>query len=100
MQSIVLEQGFEGARLNTVTMSDIQTLARHLLANFLTIRLPAEVPPARPHLQSCDWWAMAKARRAEKRLLYDFRDRLAPIMASSSIVGTDPEGVEVPYLRR
>ena len=40
MQSIVLEQGFEGARLNTVTMSDPQTLAATLLANFATVRIP------------------------------------------------------------
>ena len=61
-------------------MSDIQTLVRHLLANFRTIRLPAEVPPVCPNVQSCDWWAMAKARRAEKRMLYDFRDRLRRVL--------------------
>jgi hypothetical protein len=61
-------------------MSDIHTLARHLLANFRTIRLPAEVPPARPNLQLSDWWAMSKARRAKKRMLYDFRDRLRRVL--------------------
>ena len=40
MQFIVLEQGFEGARLNTGTMSDLQTLAATLLANFATVRIP------------------------------------------------------------
>ena len=77
---IHLEQGFEGARLNTGTMTDLQTLVRHLLANFRTIRLPAEVPPSRPNLQPCDWWAMAKAHRAEKRVLYNFRDRLRRVL--------------------
>ena len=48
-------------------MSDLQTLSRHLLANFRIIRLPAEALPARPNLQPSDWWAMAEARRAEKR---------------------------------
>ena len=76
MQFIVLEQGFWGPPINTGTMSDLQTLARCLLANFRTIRLPADALPARPNLQPSDWWAMAKARRAEKRMLYDLRDRL------------------------
>jgi hypothetical protein len=40
MQFIVLEQGFEGARLNTGTMSDLQTFAATLLANFATVRIP------------------------------------------------------------
>ena len=40
MEFIVLEQGFEGARLNTCTMSDLQTLAANLLANFATVRIP------------------------------------------------------------
>ena len=80
MQFIHLEQGFEGVRLNTGTMSDLQTLARHLLANFRTIRLPAEVLPAHPNLQPSDWWAVAKARRDEKRMLYDFRDRLRRVL--------------------
>ena len=74
MEFIVLEQGFGGACINTGTMSDLQTLVRHLLANFRTIRLPAEALPARPNLQPSDWWAMAKARLAEKRVLYNLRD--------------------------
>ena len=45
---IHLEQGFEGTRLNTGTMADLQTLVRHLLANFRTIRLPAEALPVTP----------------------------------------------------
>jgi hypothetical protein len=80
MQFIVLEQGFEGARLNICTMSDLQTLARRLLANFRTIRLPAETLPVRPNSQPPDWWAMTKARYAEKRMLYDLRDRLRRIL--------------------
>ena len=80
MQFIHLEQGFEGVPLNTGTMSDPQTLVRHLLANFRTIRLPAEVPPVRPTLQPSDWWAMAKARLAEKRVLYNLRDRLRRVL--------------------
>ena len=40
MQFIVLEQGFEGVRLNTGTMSDLPILAAILLANFATVRIP------------------------------------------------------------
>jgi hypothetical protein len=80
MQFIVLEQGFEGVRLNTCTMSDLQTHASHLLANFRTIRLPVEALPARPNLEPTDWWAVAKARRAEKRVLYDLRDGIRRVL--------------------
>ena len=82
LQFIVLEQAFEGGGINTGTMSDLQTLARRLLANFrtITIRLPAEALPVRPNLQPCDWWAMAKARRAEKRMLYDLRDGIRHVL--------------------
>ena len=61
-------------------MSDLQTLARHLLANFRTIRLPAEALPVRPNLEPTDWWAVAKARRAEKRVLYDLRDGIRRVL--------------------
>jgi hypothetical protein len=80
MEFIVLEQGFGGACINTGTMSDLQTLVRHLLANFRTIRLPAEALPARPNLQPSDWWAMAKARLAEKRVLYNLRDGIRRVL--------------------
>ena len=40
MQFIVLEQGFEGVRLNTGTMNGLPTLAATLLANFATVRIP------------------------------------------------------------
>ena len=40
MQFILLEQGFEGPPINTGTMSDLQTLAATLLANFATVRIP------------------------------------------------------------
>ena len=75
-----MEQSFEGARLNTGIVSDLQTLARHLLANFRTIRLPAEALPVRPNLEPTDWWAVAKARRAEKRVLYDLRDGIRRVL--------------------
>jgi hypothetical protein len=39
MQFIVLEQGFQGARLNTGTMRDLQILAATLLTNFATVRI-------------------------------------------------------------
>jgi hypothetical protein len=77
---IHLEQGFDGVRLNTDIMSDLQTLARHLLANFRTIRLPAETPPVQPDSQPPDWWAMAKARRAEKRVFYNLRDDIRRVL--------------------
>jgi hypothetical protein len=75
-----LEQGFDGVRQNTDIMSDLQTLARHLLANFRTIRLPAETPPVQPDSQPPDWWAMAKARRAEKRVFYNLRDDIRRVL--------------------
>ena len=37
---IHLEQGFRGPPINTGTMSDLQTLAATLLANFATVRIP------------------------------------------------------------
>ena len=40
IRTIVLEQGFEGARLNTGTISDLQILAATVLANFTTVRIP------------------------------------------------------------
>ena len=82
---IHLEQSFEGARLNTGIVSDLQTLARHLLANFRTIRLPAEALPVRPNLEPTDWWAVAKARRAEKRVLYDLRDGIRRVLNTIAI---------------
>jgi hypothetical protein len=55
-------------------------LANSLLANFRTIRLQAVVLPTRPDLQPTEWWAMAKARYAEKWVLYDLRDRLRRVL--------------------
>jgi hypothetical protein len=78
--TIVLEQGFEGVRLNTGTMSDLETLARRILANYRTIRLPAEALPARPNLQPSDWGPLVKARRAEKRVLYNLRDGVRRVL--------------------
>ena len=40
IRTIVLEQGFEGARLNTRAVSDFQTLAATVLANFTIRRIP------------------------------------------------------------
>jgi hypothetical protein len=40
MQFILLEHGFEGARLNTGTMSNLQTLAASILVNFAIVRIP------------------------------------------------------------
>jgi len=61
-------------------MTDIDTLANSLLANFRTIQLPPEALPTRPVLQPTEWWAMAEARYAEKRVLYDLRDRLRRLL--------------------
>jgi hypothetical protein len=78
-------------------MNDLQTLARRLLANFRTIRLPPEAPPERPNLQPPDWWAMAKARRAEKRVLYTLRDDIRRVLDRHrhrfiDCLEPDPEG--------
>jgi hypothetical protein len=85
------------ARLNTCAMTDIETLANSLLANFRTIRLPADALPARPDPETTDWWAIAKARRDEKRVLYELRDRLRRALNQHrhqfiDLVEPDPEG--------
>jgi hypothetical protein len=78
-------------------MNDFQTIVRRLLTNFRTIRLPPGEPPERPNLQPPDWWAMAKARRGEKRMLYDLRDRLRRTLTKHrhrfiDCLEPDPEG--------
>jgi hypothetical protein len=78
-------------------MTDIETLANDLLANFRTFRLPPEALPARPDPEPTDFWAMAKARRAEKRVLYDLRDRLRRVLIQHrhrffDHLEPDPEG--------
>jgi hypothetical protein len=37
-------------------MTDIETLANSLLANFRTILLPPEALPPRPNLEPTDWF--------------------------------------------
>ena len=71
-RSIHLEQGFEATRLNTGTMTDLATLAAHLLANFRTVRIPASGRQE----GHADWWTMVKARGAANRAAYAYRDRL------------------------
>ena len=61
-------------------MTDIETLTRKLLANYRTFHLPAEPLPTPPNPPPVDWWWAAKARRAEKRTLYDTRDRIRRIL--------------------
>jgi hypothetical protein len=78
-------------------MNDIETLANSLLANFRTVRLPADALPIRPHIQPTDWWGMTKASRAEKRVLYELRDRLRRILVQhrhrfTDHLEPDPEG--------
>ena len=55
-RSIHLEQGFEATRLNTGTMTDLVTLAAHLLANFRTVRIPASGRQE----GHADWWTMVR----------------------------------------
>ena len=90
-------QWFLGAGLNTRAMTEIETLANNLLANFRTIRLPADALPARPNFSPTDWWATTKALRAEKRAVYDLRDRLRHILIEHrqpfiDRLEPDPEG--------
>jgi hypothetical protein len=78
-------------------MTDIETLANNLLANFRTVRLPPEALPARHNPEPTDWCAMAKARRAEKWVLSDHRDRLRRIQIQHrhrffDRLESDPEG--------
>jgi hypothetical protein len=76
MRTIYLGQHFRGVRLNTGTMTDLPTLAAALLANFRTIRFPPTeeyFPRSQAHW---DWWQAAKARRADRQAVYDYRQRL------------------------
>jgi hypothetical protein len=57
-------------------MTDLPTLAATLLANFRTIRFPRTeecIPRSPTHW---DWWQAAKARRADRQAVYDYRQRL------------------------
>jgi len=94
---IYLGRWFRGAGLNTYAMTDIDTLANVLLANFRTVRLPADALPERPNPEPTEWWPMAKARYAEKRVLYDLRDRLRRVLIQHrhrfiDHLEPDPEG--------
>jgi hypothetical protein len=55
---------------------DTSALAATLLANFRTIRFPPteEYFPRSP--AHWDWWQAAKARRADRRAVFDYRQRL------------------------
>ena len=66
---------FEGGRLNTGNMSDLQTLAAKMLTNVRTIHLCSEDGLPRPQTHS-DWWQAAKARTADRRAIHAFRDEL------------------------
>jgi hypothetical protein len=55
-------------------MTDLADLAATLLANFRTVRIPSPEGLERP--PPADWWATAKARRAEHRAAYDCRDQI------------------------
>ena len=76
-------------------MSDLADLAASLLANFCTIRILAS---ERPEEQPTDWWAKAKARRAESRAAYAYRDRLRRLLVERGHhrflhhLEPDPEG--------
>jgi hypothetical protein len=54
-------------------MTDLALLAATLLANFRTVRIPAQNDDAPP---SGDWWGAVKARRAEKLAVYAYRDHI------------------------
>ena len=54
-------------------MTDLAHLAATLLANFRTISIPAKNEEPSP---SGDWWGAVKARRAEKREVYAYRDHI------------------------
>jgi hypothetical protein len=54
-------------------MTDLADLAAALLGNFRTIYVPSPEGLERP---SDDWFARAKAKRAEHRAAYAWRDRL------------------------
>jgi hypothetical protein len=54
-------------------MTDLADLAAALLANLRTLRIPPSEGRGRP---SGDWFARAKAKRAEHRAAYTCRDRL------------------------
>ena len=74
---MVLEHGFGAARLNTGTMTDLPTLAATLLANFRTIHFPRSEDRSTPPVPGRpDWFATAKARRAERLAVEAYRRQL------------------------
>jgi len=54
-------------------MTDLARFVATLLANFRTIRIPAQEEDPNP---AGDWWGAAKARRAEKLAVYAYRDHI------------------------
>lgn len=54
-------------------MTDLASIAEALLANFRTVRIPAQTDDRNP---LADWLAIAKAHRAEKRAIYAYRDHI------------------------
>jgi hypothetical protein len=54
-------------------MTDLASIATTLLANFATIRIPAQNDAAD---LSGDWWGAAKVWRTEKRAVRAYRDEL------------------------
>jgi hypothetical protein len=58
-------------------MTDLQTLAIALLANFRTISFPASEDRCRPYASTApDWFQAVRERRADRRPVETYRDRL------------------------
>jgi hypothetical protein len=72
-------------------------LVATLLANFRTIRLPAETLPVRPDPENKHRLATAKANLAERRAVYDRRDAVRRVLYRRRYpfldrLEADPEG--------
>ena len=57
-------------------MIDADTLADNLLANFRTIRIPADTLPSYGKPLPAGWFASARANRVDKLSVYDRRNAL------------------------
>ena len=76
-------------------MTDLLTLAAKMLANFRTIRIPSSEDGLQTH---SDFWQAAKARMADRRAAYAYRDELRAAMVEHGHrrffdhLEPDPEG--------
>jgi hypothetical protein len=78
-----MERQSGATRLNTHIMTADPILAAALLANFRTIRFPSSENRSTQSTGHSDWWATAKARRADRLAIDAYRHQLRRQLAQS-----------------